>query len=287
MPVAEDHPRLALPKDGLVREFPSGSIELRAAEPDDESSTMPKLTGYMLRFNEATEIDSIFEGRFIEEIAPGAARKSLRENQSMRVLFNHGHDPSIGEKPIAEPRFLEDTEGVRYDEPELFDADYVRELVPALRAGQLGSSFKFRVTREEIDEEPEKSETNPDGIPERRITELRLYEGGPVTFPAYEGSSAGARSLADQFFIEALRLSHSPELDEIVASWIADNPERCEELLLSAREAMAESATTSKSTAPIRAEEPPHPDTPPKVTEDPRPLWTGNVDSAARFPRLP
>jgi hypothetical protein len=41
---------------------------------------------------------------------------------------------------------------------------------------------------------------NPDGIPERRITEARLYEFGPVTFPANPNATASIRSTTDDFY---------------------------------------------------------------------------------------
>ncbi len=219
------------PKDGLVRAARPG-LEVRATE----GGGMPKLTGYMLRFNEWTEIDSIFEGRFLERVAPGAAKKTLKENASMRILFNHGHDPHIGEKPLAPPEFGENAEGVFYDDPELFDTTYNRDLVPGLEGGQYGSSFKFRSVVEEFDEDPGVSEHNPDGIPERTIKELRLYEGGPVVFPAYEGSSAGVRtrSLTDQVFIDGLKRDPTramDELGELFAGWVLRDPERARKLI--------------------------------------------------------
>lgn len=219
------------PKDGLIRAARPG-LEIRAAE----DGGMPRLTGYMLRFGEWTEIDSAFEGNFYERVAPGATKKTLAEGrESMRILFNHGHDPHIGEKPLAEPELIEDSKGVRYDEPELFDTSYNRDLIPSLKAGQLGSSFRFRVTSEQFDRTPEPSDYNPDGIPERTITELQLYEGGPVTFPAYEGSSAGARSrsLTDEMFIAELKRDPAryPELEELFRSWVTLDPERARSLL--------------------------------------------------------
>jgi len=156
-----------------------------------QSGAMPVLSGYGLRFGEPTEIESILEGHFIEIIEPGAARKTLADNgRSIRVMFNHGTDPSIGEKPLCNPTFTEDSSGVRY-EGQLFDTDYCRELVPALKAEQLGASFRFRVVRESFIEEPGPSPDNPKGLPERHIEEIELFEMGPVVFPAYAGSTAG------------------------------------------------------------------------------------------------
>ena len=41
----------------------------------------------------------------MERFAPGAWKKTLREQRDqMRVLFQHGHDPELGDKPIAEIR---------------------------------------------------------------------------------------------------------------------------------------------------------------------------------------
>jgi HK97 family phage prohead protease len=208
------------PRIGLFRA--SAGLELR-----EEGTGMPKLTGYMLRFDEATEINSMFEGNFIERIAPGATKKTLRENaHSLQILFNHGKDPSIGQKPLTEPAFIEDSRGVRYDEPELFDTTYCRDLVPALKSGRLGSSFQFDAVKEEIVEPTEATAENPKMLPERTVTELKLYEGGPVVFPAYAGSSAGARSVTDEF------RSHSPqELEELFERWVDLNPEKVRELL--------------------------------------------------------
>jgi HK97 family phage prohead protease len=219
------------PKDGLVRAARPG-LEIRAAA---DGAKMPTLYGHLLRFDEPTRIDSIFEGTFIERIAPGAAKRTLKNNSgSIKILFNHGHDPHIGEKALAPPTLTEDDEGVAY-EGEMFDTSYNRDLVPGLEAGQYGSSFKFRVIKETFDEEPEKSSDNPEGLPERTIEELQLYEGGPVTFPAYEGAESGVRSgsLTDRMFIEGIKRdpSRAHELDEVFIAWVGHNEERVREIL--------------------------------------------------------
>jgi HK97 family phage prohead protease len=160
----------------------------------------PTLRGHFSVFNEWTMIDSAFEGRFLERVAPGAfARTIANDRARMRVLFQHGHDPMLGSKPLGTIQTLrEDEQGAFYEVP-LLDTDYVRELVPGLRAGVYGASFRFNAVRENFDNKPPRSTYNPDGLPERTITEARVMEFGPVTFGAYPSASAGVRSLSDVF----------------------------------------------------------------------------------------
>ena len=189
------------PMDNVVRAlYEPQAVELRAASDDDDGGGPGTLFGHFAVFNRWTEIDSLWEGRFLERIAPGAFTDTLRaDGASIRVLYDHGSDPSIGNKPLGAPRSLtEDKTGAAY-EVDLFDADYVRELVPALEAGQLGASFRFQVRAHEWVDEPEPSDSNPHGLPERTITDALVREFGPVTFPAYADATAGVRSLTDDF----------------------------------------------------------------------------------------
>jgi phage head maturation protease len=113
------------------------------------------------------------------------------------VLLEHGHDPEIGNKPIAEPQTLsEDAEGAYY-EARLFDG-LSPLVIDGLRAGQYGASFRFSVMREEYVEDPGTSDENPMGLPERTLKELRVPEFGPVTFGAYSDATADVRSLTDR-----------------------------------------------------------------------------------------
>ena len=92
----------------------------------------------------------------------------------------------------------EDKVGAYYEVPLL---DGVPPLVVSgPRAGAYGSSFRFRVTREDSSASASASDYNPDGLPERTIREVELYEFGPVTFPAYAGATAGVRSITDDFY---------------------------------------------------------------------------------------
>jgi hypothetical protein len=182
----------------VIRAFTPGP-ELR--EDAEEGRT---LFGHFAVFDRWTEINSAFEGNFLERIAPGAFRKTFRENRDrIKVLFQHGNDPQLGDKPIARiDQLHEDDEGAYY-EASLYDG--LPDLVMSgLRDGQYGASFRFQVMREDLNEEPDASEENPRALPERTLKELRLFEFGPVTFPAYADATAGMRSLTDHFVFEYL-----------------------------------------------------------------------------------
>jgi HK97 family phage prohead protease len=169
---------------GVRLALDDGSLEYR----NDTDDAQPVMHGHFAVFNEWTRINSLFEGEFMERIAPGAFAKTFQERgDKIRVLYQHGRDPSTGAKPLGTPEVLSEDDRGAYYEVSLFDAPYVNELKPALRSGQLGASFKFEVMREDISDSAERSAHNPDGIQERTIKEVRLFEFGPVTFPAYEG----------------------------------------------------------------------------------------------------
>ncbi len=182
------------PRDGLYRaSYPA--LEMRG-EFGEESP--PVMQGHFAIFDSPTEINSLREGNFMETIAPGAFRKTFAENRSnIKVLFQHGRDPQIGDKPLGSVDDLrEDDIGGFYSVP-LLDTSYNRDLLPGLRAGLYGASFRFQVMRESINKTPGESASNPRGIPERIVREASVAEFGPVTFPAYAGATAGVRSITD------------------------------------------------------------------------------------------
>lgn len=186
------------PRDMLVRT--QSDFELREAE-----EGMPTLTGHFAVFNRWTEIHSLYEGHFLERVAPGAFAKAFGDwkanPNSVRVTFQHGQDPQLGDKVLGIPESLEEDDiGARYAVP-LFDTAYNRELLPGLKAGAYGASFRFQVPDKGDDfiKRPPESEHNPDRLPERTVKALRLYEFGPVTYPAYPEATAGVRSLTDEY----------------------------------------------------------------------------------------
>lgn len=184
-----------MPRDNLVRAVFPAPLELR-----DTGEDMPTMEVGFAVYDEWTKIDSLFEGRFLERIAPGAFRKTIKENLAgMRALFQHGRDPQIGDKVLGPIRAITDTDAGPVAEVPLLDTSYNRDLIPGLRAGVYGASFRFKVMKEDLVHDAEASDHNPDGLPERTILEAKVMEVGPCTFPAYEGTHAGVRSLTDEF----------------------------------------------------------------------------------------
>lgn len=189
------------PRDNIVRAlFPGG--EMRT----DTDGATPRLVGHFARFNEWTLIDSAMEGRFYERIAPGAFAKTFAEH-TPKMLFQHGMDPQVGDKPIGVPRSL-----VEDDIGPAFDADILDGLPPLILAGLraeppvYGVSYRFSVPggKDDWNERPARSVLNPDGIPERTIREAKVFEFGPVTFPADPGARIAVRSLTDEYTFNTL-----------------------------------------------------------------------------------
>lgn len=192
------------PRDLLVRMAPG--LELRA-EGDGRL-----LVGYAAVFNTDTVIDS-WEGKFVERIAPGAFKRTLRERRDqIKVLFNHGYDPQVGDKPLGKPRVMKEDNRGLYVEVPMDDTSYNQDLIASLRSGAIdGMSFRFSVTRETWTDPKDKK-----SLPVRTIEEVKLYEFGPVTFPAYAATEAGVRSqvwqsITPQARAEIVRILTTPE----------------------------------------------------------------------------
>ncbi len=226
----------APPRDNLVRAFAPG-IGYEVRDVVDGEASIPTLVGHFAVFDQWTEINSMYEGHFLERNAPGAFSKSIANDRArMQVTFNHGRDPSLGDQVLGDIAELrEDATGAAYEVP-LFKG--IPELImEGLRAGKYGASYRFQVEAEDWIDEPGRSAYNPDGIPERTVREARVSEFGPVTYPAYPGATAGVRSMTDEyvfgtFTTDAKRLSElidyvrsrEPERDAAVESDHVETP---------------------------------------------------------------
>jgi len=204
----EAHMRAISGSDVKSDEHPTANL-VRGVYPlqmrDDGTGAMPTLHGHFAVFDEWTEIDSFFEGRFMERLDPASMDRTFAEERDgMRVLFQHGRDPQVGMKPLGPINVLEAQKAGAYYEAPMLDTSYNRDLLPGLRAKQYGASFRFSVLGEKWDRKPPRSKHNPDGLPERTITDASVMEFGPVTFPAYKSATAGVRSLTDDYLLSVL-----------------------------------------------------------------------------------
>jgi phage head maturation protease len=226
-------PETLPPRDDLVRAR-LGDYEVRTVEEGPDV-----LAGHFARFNEWTEIDSIFEGRFMEQIAPGSFVDSFAR-LTPKALFQHGRDPEIGDKFLGSPVSVrEDDQGAAYEVP-LF-ASVPPLILDGLRAGAYGASFRFSVEAEEVVRKPERSDHNPEALPERTITQANVMEFGPVTFPAYAGATAGLRSLTDVF---------RPDRERTIAEMARDHPQDLARIIEKALKVKGSEAEPPDNTPP-------------------------------------
>jgi hypothetical protein len=187
----------------------------RAMRAEDPGS-QPTMVGHFAVFDVWSEIESLWEGNFMESFAKGAFAKTIQNDRAqMRSTFNHGRDPYLGNKVLGSIDVLEEDDTGAYYEVGLYRGipDLVME---GLRAGAYGASFRFYVMSEQFTEKPKTSSYNPRGIPERVITEAMVEEFGPVTFPQYPEASAHLRSRSNSRTIATpaaagtKRREHSP-----------------------------------------------------------------------------
>jgi HK97 family phage prohead protease len=180
----------------------------RAKQVEDDDAGASKMPTMEVRFSALGnwyEIDSLWEGHFLERTAAGAFTKTMQENRDrIKVLFNHGFDSGIGQKVLGTIEDLREDPDAAVGDVALFDTSYTRDLLPGIEAGVYGSSMRMVVVKDEWDKAPARSKYNPDGIPERTIKEVRLLEFGPVTFPANPEATTGVRSATDAYY-EQLR----------------------------------------------------------------------------------
>jgi len=186
--------------DDLFREVP---FEQRADDAGDGNT----LIGYGAVFGEWTRIDS-WEGIFDEEIARGFFKKSLRERTPV-LQFDHGRHPMVGSIPLGSFDTLREDEQGLFVEAPLHDNWLVHPVRDAIKSKAIpGMSFRFSVVKDEWRTADGKlvkpddvsrllwaSDRNvPESILKRTLREGKLYEVGPVVFPAYAGTSVGVRS---------------------------------------------------------------------------------------------
>lgn len=163
-------------------------IHLRTYEfrADVEAGDSNTLEGYASVFDTWYDVSDHL-GVYREQVARGAFRKTLRERTPVCQL-DHGQHSLLGSLPLGSfTRLAEDSHGLHFklEMHRSWIFDPVRE---AIRSGSIsGCSIRFGV--------PKGKEDWNDKMTERTIRETKLYELGPVVFPAAPMTSVALRSL--------------------------------------------------------------------------------------------
>jgi HK97 family phage prohead protease len=149
-----------------------------------------RLEGYVAIFNARTRVPDR-NGDFEEEILPGFADRSLRDNGVPVMQFDHGRDPRTGTVPIGlYDVFERDRKGYRVG-GDLFDNPVVEPVRQAIAAGAIkGMSFRFKVAKG-----GDRWERRRGGPDLRHVADADVPEAGPVVFPSYASTSVSVRSL--------------------------------------------------------------------------------------------
>ncbi len=179
----------------------ASGIELRAVEGKNT------LVGYAAKFN--SDSKPIF-GEFIENIAPGAFKRTLAEAKiDVRALFNHSKDMPLGRLGASTLRLYEDETGLRY-EIDLPDSTCGRDVKALVEHGDVyGSSFAFRCQKDSWAYPTERGK-----MAYRTLLDVDLHDVSPVTDPAYEDTSVAVRAYQESTPID-WRATYTMRLDAL------------------------------------------------------------------------
>lgn len=146
-----------------------------------------KLVGYAAVWDSPTTIHE--DGRtFSEIIRSGAFSKAIASRGDVIATYNHNPDQLLARTRNSTLRLYEDSHGLKF-ELDLPDTNLGRDLKALTASGTLnGASFTFVVRSG-----GERWSGNT-----RELTDLFLFELGPVSNPAYEATSLGLRNKQEQ-----------------------------------------------------------------------------------------
>ncbi len=131
----------------------------------------------------------------VERIMPGAFDRAIEDQHDVRALFNHDSSMVLGRSESGTLKLASDATGLRYvvDPP---NTQIGRDVVELLSRGDVsGSSFAFLPTKVSWEDRMDSDTRKVTYI--RKIEDVELLDVGPVTYPAYDSTTAGVRSAED------------------------------------------------------------------------------------------
>jgi len=160
------------------------AVEMRVERRDQET---PKIVGHAALFNTLSED----LGGFREQIAPGAFAEAVKEDD-VRALWNHNPDHVLGRSKAGTLLLKEDDKGLAIEiiPP---DTQLARDLMTSMDRGditQMSFAFSVKPNGQNWGE-------GEDGMDVRTLTDVRLYDVSPVTYPAYTQTDVAVRSFRE------------------------------------------------------------------------------------------
>jgi HK97 family phage prohead protease len=177
--------------------FTGARLELRAGR---DASTMPRIVGHAAVYSQWSQD----LGGFKERVMPGAFTKAL-DGGDIRALFNHDANFILGRQSSGTLELTDEKKGLHF-EASPPDTQTIRDLVIAPMTPRNGSdvadlnqcSFAFLPVQDEW-----RAPKLYDGLYERDLVEVQLFDVSAVTFPAYDQTDVGLRSrLAGQLGLD-------------------------------------------------------------------------------------
>ncbi len=163
---------------------------------EEEAAAPVVMEGYAALYGARTVIWGMFE----EEIVPGFFTPAIRDAHDCRALFNHDANFPLGRTKSGTLKLREDEKGL-WTETRPPTTAIASSIVELVRRGDVdGMSFAFTIHRQEWLFAAEGSGE----MDLRRLIEIeKLYDVGPVTYPAYEQTSIKIREQDKKMYEEA------------------------------------------------------------------------------------
>lgn len=168
--------------------FTGAHLELRAAAAEGR---MPTIVGHAAVYNQWSQD----LGGFKERVMPGAFSKAMNGGD-IRALFNHDPNFLLGRTSSGTLELTDEKKGLHF-EASPPDTQTIRDLVIAPMTPRNGGttadlnqcSFAFLPVEDEW-----RAPKMTDGLYERDLHEVQLFDVSAVTFPAYDQTDVGLRS---------------------------------------------------------------------------------------------
>lgn len=160
------------------------------------------LEGYAAVFYRETDPDGTqfrLWGKTYERIMPGAFDAALKRPDDVRCLFNHDVNILLGRSGSGTLKLAVDPIGLRYACQLPNDEDGRRVASKIQRGDVSGCSFGFIADKEKT------TWREVGDMVLREVGSVRLYDVGPVTYPAYKGTDVSVAKRSYGEFAESHR----------------------------------------------------------------------------------